>query len=214
MVHRKNALLHPIDPDTFVHIEPHLSVLELHRGMVLAETHRPVEKVYFPHSGIISCVVGLRDGNRIQTGMIGNDGQYGAGHALDNKVSLNNVVMQVAGTASVIGSNELRKLANELPPFREQLLNYEQFFLAQVQQTAACNAVHNIQAKTCRWLLRMHDLAGADLPLTQEYLAEMMGVRRTSVTEIAISLQRAGMIRYRRGRIHLNRIDLIEQSAC
>jgi CRP-like cAMP-binding protein len=211
---RENALLHPLDPATFSRIEPHLSVIELHRKMVLAEAHRTLDKVYFPHSGIISCVVGLRSGDTIQTGMIGNDGEYGAGHALDNKMSLNNAVVQVAGTASVMASDELRKLANELPPFKELLVNYEQFFLAQVQQTAACNAVHNIQSRTCRWLLRMHDLAGLDLSLTHEFLAEMMGVRRTSVTGIAILLQEAGMISYSRGHIHLKNVHQIEHSAC
>jgi CRP-like cAMP-binding protein len=214
MSHRDNAILNSLDQATFRKVVAHLSVLPLQAGMVLAETHRPVQKVYFPQSGIISCVVGLKNGNTIQTGMIGNDGEFGAGLALDDKVSLNNVVMQVTGNASVIGCNELRELADELPSFKELLIKYEQFFLAQVQQTAACNAVHDIQARTCRLLLRMQDLVGLDLPLTQEYLAEMIGVRRTSVTEMAISLQRVGMIKYNRGHIHLSNLEQIEQSAC
>src|SRR5207248_500758 len=81
-----------------------------------------------------------------------------------------------------------------VPDLRALLVKYEQFFLAQVQQTAACNAVHDIHARMCRWLLRMHDLVGTDLPLTQEFLAQMMGVRRTSVTEVAGELQRAGLV--------------------
>jgi Crp-like helix-turn-helix domain len=214
MSHRNNAILNSLDTVTFAHVAPHLSVLTLQAGTVLAESHRPVQKVYFPHSGIISCVVALKNGDMIQTGMIGNDGEYGAGLALDDKVSLNHVVMQVAGVASIIGCDELRKLANELPSFRELLVKYEQFFLAQVQQTAACNAVHNIQERTSRWLLRMNDLAGVNLLLTQEYLAEMIGVRRTSVTEMAISMQEAGMISYHRGHIHLKNLNQIEQSAC
>lgn len=214
MSHRKNALLHPLDPDTFARIEPHLSTVALGHGMVLAETHRRVEKVYFPQSGIISCVVQLRNGDAIATGMIGNDGEFGAGQALDDKVSLNHVMVQVAGTASVMRSDDLNRLADELRPFKELLLNYEQFFLAQVQQNVACNAVHKIQSRTCKWLLRMHDLAGIDLRLTQEFLAEMMGVRRTSVTEVAVALQEAGMISYARGDIHLEDLDQIERSAC
>jgi CRP-like cAMP-binding protein len=214
MPRRQNALLDPLDRATLAQIEQHLSTVELHHGMVLAEAHRPVEKVYFPHSGIISCVVGLRNGNMITTGMIGNDGEFGAGHAMDDRLSLNHVMVQVAGRASVVGADELCSLANELPPFKELLLNYEQFFLAQVQQIAACNAVHNVQNRTCKWLLRMHDLAGVDLPLTQEFLAEMMGVRRTSVTGVAGDLQRAAMITYRRGYIHLDDLEEIEQSAC
>jgi DNA-binding FadR family transcriptional regulator len=93
-------------------------------------------------------------------------------------------------------------------------MKYDQFFLAQVQQTAACNALHSVQERTCKWLLRMHELAGGDLPLTQEFLAQMMGVRRTTVTEVALELQKAGMISYGRGRVRIKDIDLIQQRAC
>src|SRR5438552_18819854 len=97
-------------------------------------------------------------------------------------------------------------VADKLPAFRGLLVKYEQFFLSQVQQTAACNAVHTVHARTCKWLLRMHDLVGNDLELTQEFLAQMMGVRRTSVTQVAGDLQKEGMITYSRGRIHI--VDL------
>jgi CRP-like cAMP-binding protein len=173
---------------------------------VLAETHQRIQKVYFPHTGIISCVVELVGGGAIETGKIGKDGEFGASQALDDKVSLNHVVIQVPGTASVIDSDLIKEMANELSAFRGLLVKYEQFFLSQVQQTAACNAVHTVQARTCKWLLRMHELAGSDLPLTQDFLAQMMGVRRTSVTEVAGELHRAGMITYSRGRIHIKDI--------
>lgn len=206
MPHRQNFLLNRLEPAVLAQILPHLSIVDLQHGHVLAETHQRVERVYFPHSGIISCVVELLGGGAIETGMIGNDGEFGATQALDHKVSLNHVVIQIAGVASVISSDRIREIANELPSFRGLLVKYEQFFLAQVQQTAACNAVHDVQARTCKWLLRMHDLAGVDLPLTQEFLAQMMGVRRTSVTQVAGHLQKAGMITYSRGRIHI--VDL------
>jgi CRP-like cAMP-binding protein len=214
MPHQKNFLLNRLEPDVLAQIRPHLSLLELQHSDVLAETHQRIEKVYFPHSGIISCVVELVGGGAIETGLIGNDGEFGASQALDDKVSLNHVIMQIGGTASVISSNHLREFADELPIFRGLLVKYEQFFLAQVQQTAACNAAHTLQARTCKWLLRMHDLVGVDLPLTQEFLAQMMGVRRTSVTDVAGDLQRAGMITYSRGRIHIVDLDLIRQWAC
>jgi CRP-like cAMP-binding protein len=214
MPHQTNFLLSRLGPDLLCRIAPHLSVVEIHRGDVLAETHRPVEKVYFPHSGIISCVVELAGGDAIETGMIGRDGAFGAAQALDEKLSLNQVVVQVSGNASVITSDRIRQLATELPDFRDLLVKYEQFFLAQVQQTAACNAVHTVPERTCKWLLRMHELAGADLALTQEFLAEMMGVRRTSVTVVAVELQKAGMIAYSRGRIHILDLDQIGARAC
>jgi CRP-like cAMP-binding protein len=214
MPHRQNFLLNRLEPAVLSQILPHLSLVDLQHGHVLAETHQRVERVYFPHSGIISCVVELLGGGAIETGMIGNDGEFGATQALDHKVSLNHVVMQIAGAASVISSDRIREIANELPSFRGLLVKYEQFFLAQVQQTAACNAVHDVQARTCKWLLRMHDLVGVDLPLTQEFLAQMMGVRRTSVTQVAGHLQKAGMITYSRGRIHIVDLDQVRAWAC
>jgi CRP-like cAMP-binding protein len=214
MPHSKNFILNRLDADLLGRLLPNLTVVQLASGDVLAGTHERVEKVYFPHTGVISCVVETIGGGAIETGMIGNDGAFGSSQALDDKVSLNHVVMQVPGAASVISSDHLRQAADELPVFRGLLVKYEQFFLAQVQQTAACNALHTVQARTCKWLLRMQELAGDDLPLTQEFLAQMMGVRRTSVTDVAGDLQQAGMISYSRGRIHIKDLDQIRQWAC
>jgi CRP-like cAMP-binding protein len=214
MPHSKNFLLNRLGADTLGRIAPNLIIVELPQGEVLAETHARVEKVYFPHTGIISCVVETIGGGAIETGMIGNDGAFGGSQALDDKVSLNHVVIQVPGMASVISSDHIREAAEELPGVRALLVKYEQFFLSQVQQTAACNALHTVQARTCKWLLRMHGLVGDDIPLTQEFLAQMMGVRRTSVTGVAMELQKAGMISYTRGYIHIKDVDLMRQWAC
>jgi CRP-like cAMP-binding protein len=212
--HSKNFILGRLSPEVLGRISPNLTVIPLALGDVLAETHARIEKVYFPHTGVISCVVETIGGGAIETGMIGNDGVFGAMQALDDKVSLNHVVIQVPGEASVISSDRLREVADEVMPLRGLLLKYEQFFLAQVQQTAACNALHTVQARTCKWMLRMHELVGPDIPLTQEFLAQMMGVRRTSVTSVAGELQKAGMINYSRGRIRLIDLEMINQSAC
>ena len=214
MPHRNNFLLNRLTPELLGRLEPHLVLADLNVADVLAETHQRIEKVYFPHTGVISCVVELKGGGAIETGMIGNDGNFGASQALDDKVSLNHVVIQIAGRASVITSERIRALADELPVFRGLLVKYDQFFLSQVQQTAACNAVHSLQARTCKWLLRMHELAGPDLLLTQEFLAQMMGVRRTSVTGVAGDLQKAGMISYVRGRVHIIDLGQIRHWAC
>ena len=214
MPHSKNFLLNRLDADVLDRLSRDLSVIQLPHGQVLAETHERVEKVYFPHGGIISCVVETIGGGAIETGMIGNDGAFGSSQALDDKVSLNHVVMQVSGAASVISSDHIRKAADELPILRGLLVKYEQFFLAQVQQTAACNALHTVQARTCKWLLRMQALAGDDLPLTQEFLSQMMGVRRTSVTQVAGQLQKAGMITYKRGHIQIRNLNQIREWAC
>src|SRR5437764_2858398 len=214
MPHRKNFLLNRLEPALLKKLAPHLSVVHLEQGQVLAKTHQLVQRVYFPHTGIISCVVELKGGGAIETGMIGNDGAWGASQTLDGKVSLNHVLVQVPGTASVIDSDHIRQLAAQHPAFRDLLVQYEQFFRAQVQQTAACNAVHSIHARACKWFLRMNDLVGPDLPLTQEGLAQMLGVRRTSVTPIVIELQKGGMISYSRGRIHITDLEQLRASAC
>jgi CRP-like cAMP-binding protein len=212
--HLGNQLLARLDPATFASVKPYLTAVRLSRGDVIAETHAHVQKVYFPHGGIISCVVVLGSGGEIETGMIGNDGQYGAGAALDHKISLNHVVMQIVGSASVLDADRLCDLAQENPRFRQMLMHYEQFFLAQVQQTAACNAAHDVESRTCKWLLRMQKLVGNELSLTQEFLAQMMGVRRTSVTEVAGELQKAGMISYTRGHVQILDLVKIQERAC
>jgi CRP-like cAMP-binding protein len=214
MAHASNQLLARLDPSVMSAIHRDLRIIELRHGEVLADSHHRVQRVYFPHSGILSFVVELSNGQAIETGMVGHDGEFGAAHALDDKVSLNKVVVQVPGRASVMDADSLREAADSLPQLRALLIKYELFFLAQVQQTAACNAVHDVHTRMCKWLLRMHQLAGDDLPLTQEFLAQMMGVRRTSITEVAIGLQKAGLISYVRGHVHIQDIQRVQSQAC
>src|SRR3954467_2307356 len=196
-----NFVLSLLPPATLGVLLPHLSVIPLDFGESIAETHEKVHRVYFPHSGILSCVVDLAGGGGVETGMVGRDGEFGGLQALDNKTSLNRVMVQIRGEASVIDPKRLCDLALEYPTIRGALLKYEQYFLAQVQQTAACNAVHSVRQRLARWLLRMHKLVGPDLHLTQEFLAQMMGVRRPTVTDVARELQAAGLIDYKRGHI-------------
>jgi CRP-like cAMP-binding protein len=170
--------------------------------------------VYFSLGGIISCVVGLVDGGAIETGMIGKDGQFGAGPALDHKVSPNHVVMQVEGDASVIESGRFRQLTLDHPLSGSwsSAMNNSSSGRSSKQQHAM--RTHSVPMRTCKWLLRMRDLVGDDLPLTQEFPAQMMGVRRTSVSQVAGKLQGAGMITYKRGRIHRQDHAKIEAKAC
>ena len=214
MPHQNNQLLARFGPLEMEALRPELRTVTLDHGQVLADTHRPIETTYFPYSGILSFVVALQNGMAIETGMVGRDGEFGAANALDGKVSLNRVIVQVPGLASAINSDRLHTIADHLPNVRAMLIKYELFFLAQVQQTAACNAVHDVHTRTCKWLLRMHQLAGDDLRLTQEFLAQMMGVRRTSITEAAIALQKAGLISYVRGHVHIEDIGRVQSQAC
>lgn len=212
--HDANFLLGRLPPETLARVAAHLSVVEMSAGEVLGEAEERIQRVYFPQSGIISSVVELADGSTIGTGMTGRDGVFGASQALDDKVSQNLVTVQIPGKASVMAVDRLCVLAGELPDFKALLMKYEQFFLSQVQQTAACNAVHDIEARACKWLSRMYDLVGPDLALTQDYFARMMGVRRTSVTTVANALQTAGLMSYSRGRVHIIDLGQIRKRAC
>jgi CRP-like cAMP-binding protein len=210
-----NRLLDALPQNVFAAIDRHLQPLKFPFGEVFAETNRPISKVYFPYSGVVSLVVEMQVGDMIETAMVGRDGIVNGTSALDGRVSLHKAIVQVEGAGASISPDALRTLAREFEPLHALLIRHEQVLLAQAQQSAGCNASHTVEARMCRWLLRMRDLTGSDdLKLTQEFLAQMLGVRRTSVSLVAGTLQKAGMIRYRRGNIHLVDIAQLEDGAC
>ena len=215
MAQSPNMLLNTLPAKTFAAIEPHLKTVELVHGEVLGEAGDSITRVYFPHSGVISLVVELSVGDMIETAMVGRDGALNISSALDGKVSLNKAIVQLAGAASTIDVDQLRKIVREFDAFRSLLIRHEQVLFAQSQQSAACNASHSVEARMCRWLLRMRDLAAAaDLMLTQEFLAQMLGVRRPSVSLVANTLQKAGLIKYRRGNIRLLDVAGLNDGSC
>jgi CRP-like cAMP-binding protein len=213
-LHSANRFLTLLPPADLALFEPDLRVVEMPHGQVLAEPHQEIDKLYFPHSGIVSYVVEMSDGDMIETGMVGRDGVVGALQAIHEKVSPNKIVVQVPGKASAVDIDLMRKAINRSPSLRVMLAKHEQFLLAQVQQSVGCNASHSVSARLSRWLLRMHELAGSELPLTQEFMARMMGVRRTSVSVIAKELQDAGLIAYRRGRVQIANAEKLKEVAC
>jgi CRP-like cAMP-binding protein len=210
-----NRILNSLPQNIFVAVEQHLKPISLRFGDVVAEPDQPVDKVYFPHTGVISLVVAMKVGDLIETAMVGRDGVVNATSSLDGKISLHKAIVQVAGAAAVVQSDALRALADEFEPLRGMLIRHEQVLFAQAQQSAGCNASHTVEARMCRWLLRIRDLTSSDqLDLTQEFLAQMLGVRRTSVSLVAGTLQRAGLIAYRRGHIRLLDIAKLTTDAC
>ena len=161
---------------------------------MLFEAGDTIKAIYFPHTGIVSIVVDLASGEMIETAMIGRDSLVGGSAAIDDDIALNRAVVQVAGVASVVDVGTFRGLVQQSHTFHATLARHRQFILAQAQQSAACNAAHTLEARLSRWLLRCHDLLGSDdIPLTQEFLAEMLGVRRTSVTLVASTLAAGGL---------------------
>jgi len=153
-----------------------------------------VNWVYLPHSGAISLIVGLADGQLIEAAMVGRDSLVGGSAALDDGVALNRGIVQVEGAASILDVDTLREGAERSGALRTMLIRHEQAQFAQAQQSAACNVSHSVEARLSRWLLRTRDVTGSDtLGLTQEFLAQMLGVRRTSVSLVAGTLQKAGL---------------------
>jgi CRP-like cAMP-binding protein len=210
-----NRLLASLPSGVYSALTPHLKIVELKFGDVVAEAGSAIRQVYFPYSGVISLVVELEVGSMIETAMVGHDGVLNAAPALDGKVSLNKCVVQMAGSAGTIEVSRLRQLANEFEPLRSLLIRHEQVLFAQSQQSAACNASHTVEARMCRWLLHMRDFGGSDdLMLTQEFLAQMLGVRRPSVSIVASPLQKAGLIKYSRGRIRVLDVKGLKKRAC
>jgi CRP-like cAMP-binding protein len=210
-----NRILNSLPQNVFAALEPHLRRSNLKFGDVIAETDRDVSNVYFPHSGIISLVVEMEVGDMIETAMVGRDGVVNATSALDGKISLQKGLVQAEGAASVINPDALRKFADEFTPFRSILIRHEQVLLAQAQQSAACNASHTVEARMCRWLLRIRDLIQSDeIKLTQEFLGQMLGVRRTSVSLVASTLHQAGWIKYRRGTIQITDVEGLRSGVC
>jgi CRP-like cAMP-binding protein len=214
-IHSSNQILATLTAADRDALLPHLRVVELPQEMVLFEAGKPVKAIYFPHFGIVSLVVDLASGDMIEAAMVGKDGVVGGSAALNGDLSLNKAVVQLTGRASVVDVDRVRALAESSVVFRTALMRHEQFVMAQAQQSAACNASHAVEARISRWLLRCRDLAGSnDIALTQEFLAEMMGVRRTSVSLVANTLQQAGLIKYRRGHIRVLDVEGLQDAAC
>jgi CRP-like cAMP-binding protein len=210
-----NRLLASLPPADFELFRPHLKPIDLVHEVVLFAAGDQLQRVYFPHSGVISLVINLSDGQMIEAAMVGRDSMAGGAAALDGRVALNTAIVQVAGAASVLDVEALGKVAQHSGAFRAAMMRHEQILLAQAQQSAACNASHTVEARLARWLLWTRDLSGSDtLGLTQEFVAQMLGVRRTSVSLVANTLQNAGLIRYRRGRIEITDLQGLRAASC
>jgi CRP-like cAMP-binding protein len=194
-------------------LNEHFKIIELRQGQVLAEPGDDMRRIYFPHSGIVSFMVELINGSVVQTVMVGRDGVVGAAQALDGKKSINKIIVQVPGTASMIDRGPLLLLENG-SAVRKMFASHAQFFVADIQQTAACNACHSVEARMARWLLRMRDLVGDDLPITHEYLGSMIGVERSTVSQIANEMRENGVISYVRGRVHIANVEILMNQSC
>jgi len=184
-------------------------------GDRLAEPGAPIEYVFFPQSGLLSLVVELNTGEQIEAAMIGRDGALGASVVHGAPLWVSTCIAQIAGQGLCMDAADVVALAQRHQSLRSQLYAQEQYLLVQAQQMAACNARHHIPARLCSWFLRAHDIIGhGDLYVTQEFLAQLLGVQRASVSLIAGALQDEGLIQYRRGRLSILDKDGLSAKAC
>jgi CRP-like cAMP-binding protein len=211
-----NQILARLPQAAFEVIAPHLELVELPVGACLFEPGDEVIHAYFPLSGmVVAVVLPMRDGKAVEAATIGREGAVGGVVNLALKPAFARAMVQIGGRAARIPVARLEDGERAVPGLHDVLMRYADCFTAQVLQSVGCAALHPLEARCARWLLTMHDrLQRAELPLTQEALAEMFGVARTYVTRIASALQSRGAISYRRGLIRVERRAVLEEATC
>jgi CRP-like cAMP-binding protein len=185
------------------------------RGQSLYEPDKPISSVYFPRSGVASMVARMAEGSTIEVATIGNEGVVGLSTYLGNGRSPMEVFVQIPGEALRMDASAFLREIRTSSAWRELIRRYAEALLTQVGQSAACNRAHTVGQRCARWLLMSHDrVLGNEIALTHEYLGQMLGVRRASVSQAAAKLKRRKLIDYHRGKIRvLNRKEL-EKAAC
>jgi CRP-like cAMP-binding protein len=214
-VPQANAILKSLSDGDAQALKQLLKPIHLGHKTVLFEPGDSIQSVYFPVTAVISLVVTLSTGETTEGAMVGRDGAVGISSALDGKIALCRAIVQLPGDAFICDADAFRGTALQSEKLISLLIRHEQTVFAQSQQSTACMANHEVEARLCRWMLRARDLSGSDnLPFTQEFLAEMLGVQRTSVGTVAHTLQQAGMIKYSRGKIQITNVEALRESAC
>lgn len=213
--HQVNRLLAALDPNDFALLAPFLEAVDLPRGKVLYETGETIHYAYFPRAGMVSLVTVMQNGETVETAMFGREGVLGFSSALVTRQAFGRYIVQLPGSASRIPLARLREAFDASLSIRTILLRFTEAFLAQTFQTVACNAVHTVEARCSRWILSTRDRMDTDtLPLTHEFLGEMLAVQRSTVSLVTGSLQTAGLITQGRGVITITDRVGLEETAC
>ena len=199
-----NKLLSALPREDLDLLQDNVSVVSFDIGTVLCETGDEVDNVYFPLDGVISLATVLKDGKTIETATVGSEGVFGAMCGFGLRISHVRATVQLPLRAARISAPMLRKIVPKSPNVSNLCIHYNEVLLNQARISSACNALHEIEARFCRWLLQTSDREGWNkVLLTQAFLSKILGVRRTSVSEVATKLQRAGIITYSRGSIRI-----------
>jgi CRP-like cAMP-binding protein len=210
-----NIFLASLTEEDYGRLRPHFERVELPSRQILDEMGEPISHCYFGDGGMISLLIRLEDGASIEAGVIGNEGFSGLAAIVGAEISPHTAMVQMPGAGLRVPARILRKAMLASPALLDRVLRFSQALTAQISQTAACNAHHNLQERLARWLLMAHDRSHTDaLPLTQEFLSMMLAVRRPGVTVAARGLQSTGAIRYDRGRIFVEDRPGLEEVSC
>lgn len=213
--HKQNNILAGLSPEAYVCLKPHLELVPLEFGMVLQESGTRLRHIYFPVDSIISLLCVMEDGASAEIAVVGNEGMVGIALFMGGLSTLNRAVVQRAGYAYRLGAGVLKQEFELGGSLRNMLLRYTQALITMMAQTAACNRHHSVEQQLCRWLLLNLDrLPSNELHMTQELIANMLGVRREGVTEAAGKLHSAGIINYSRGHISVVNRPKLEMRVC
>jgi CRP-like cAMP-binding protein len=211
----KNRLLAGLPPEELAQLIDHLEPVALPKKLILYEVGEPLGHIYFIEEGLASVLTMMEDGASSEVGMVGPEGLVGVSALLGGKLSAQQVVMQLPGRGHHITAARCKRVFDQNPRIRNIVLRFIEDLLNLSSQTAGCNRLHSVEQRSARWLLMASDRTGSNvLPLTQEFLAAMLGVRRSGVSEAASELQRSGLIRYRRGQITIVDRAGLEATAC
>lgn len=216
MAERRNWLLNALEPEVRARFEPRLRRIDLSRNEILQQPDEAVERVLFPAGALIGLISAMPAGDTVQTAMVGWDGAVGAFEACGTRRSAFLAEVKVEGPAWAMGAEDYRRMYAASDPLRTAVHKYVEILLAEARQFVACNALHAVEARLARSVLEALDRSrdGRTLPVTQETLAEMLGVQRTTVTATVARLQEAGALRSSRGLIEVLDRAALEHAAC
>ena len=212
---RQNLLVAALPAADFARLEPSLELVPMPLGHVLYESGNQLQHVYFPTDCIVSLLYVMEDGHSAEIAIVGKEGIVGVALFMGGETTPSRGIVQSAGHAYRLPGKLLKEEFFRAGPLQQLLLRYTQALLTQMAQTAACNRHHSVDQQLCRWLLLSLDrLSSDELVMTQELIANMLGVRREGVTEAAGQLQRLGLIHYSRGRIKVLDRPGLEKKTC
>lgn len=210
-----NKLLATLPHDDLNLLQGHFTIEPLAQNTSLFNVDDEIKHVSFPLSGMVSLLVVLNNGDAVETATVGREGVVGAMAGLGFHRSHVRAVIQLPGVVARIPALEFKKIAASSKAISTLCVSYNETLLAQARITAACNISHHVEARFCRWLLQSRDRSESDrVPLTQEFLSEMLGVRRTSVTQVAVKMQETGVITYTRGVIQIVDMAKLKKLSC